>query len=295
MNYRRQATRFPLLTRSGIQIHQSTGSGECDGRRLQPHLHHRYASLATAKAMTASESDTTLQASMTLILFFLCSLHHQWRHCLCAVLERSLLTIVHWPSLSKREPLSICYVYRLHAADSHHYGINTETFIILISPSFEPSSVHQHQQQQQLRKRPPFIMKLFTMLALASAAYAVPTDHEICAARKGGADKVKAIQGLCARRDIVVPSDYAMTGFTSGKQKAWIYGMSLSFNSTQPISCECPCQRVVSTGPNCKPAQWLPKYWCHRQMFALCAASPDGFGATIEKFGKDDCQIFNLT
>ena len=68
-------------------------------------------------------------------------------------------------------------------------------------------------------------MKLFSMLTLATAAYAL-TDQEKCTKMKGGKDTVAAIQAFCSKTNIVVPSTYAANGHKVGKQTALIEGLS---------------------------------------------------------------------
>ena len=75
-------------------------------------------------------------------------------------------------------------------------------------------------------------MQLISVIALASAVYA--TDQQDCRSMKGGADNVAAIQGLCSKTDMVVPSNYAANGHKVGKQLAYITGTSLS---PQPHIC----------------------------------------------------------
>ncbi|KAK5129724.1 hypothetical protein LTR08_002935 [Meristemomyces frigidus] len=112
-------------------------------------------------------------------------------------------------------------------------------------------------------------MKIFSMLTLATAAYAL-TDQELCSKKRYGKSNVLAIQGLCAKTNMVVPSTYAQKGHKHGGQKAAIQG-------------------------NCSPAQWVPQYWCLKQFYDLCAHTTDDKGEDTKKFGSNGCQSFYIT
>ena len=64
-------------------------------------------------------------------------------------------------------------------------------------------------------------MKVFAMLTLASAAYAI-SDQQACSNKRYGKKTVQAIQNFCAKTNMVAPSSYAQKGATVGGQKVGI-------------------------------------------------------------------------
>lgn len=115
-------------------------------------------------------------------------------------------------------------------------------------------------------------MHLTTLLTLALTATltTAKTNEQICAS-KAGSDFVGAINAFCDKTNIVVPSPYGNAGKVVGNAKVRITG-------------------------KCKPAQWVPSYWCRVQMMALCASNPDNAGLGIDRaYGKNGCQFFEIS
>ncbi|KAK5132285.1 hypothetical protein LTR08_009193 [Meristemomyces frigidus] len=107
-----------------------------------------------------------------------------------------------------------------------------------------------------------FTAPLFLAAALTATNVAA-TDQVTCLTRHPNI--YNAINQLCARNNIVVPSAYAANGVSSGGKWAGIAG-------------------------SCNPKQWVPEYWCRKQMMSVCAAAGDGLQAA--SFGKNGCQRF---
>lgn len=87
-----------------------------------------------------------------------------------------------------------------------------------------------------------------------------------CEKREGGAAIMTAINRFCAKTDMVVPSPYANNGVTVNGWTVRIKG-------------------------SCKPAQWVPSYWCTTQLHDVCGEYTEG-GIGLAKYGKNGCQGF---
>ncbi|TKA79688.1 hypothetical protein B0A55_04072 [Friedmanniomyces simplex] len=110
------------------------------------------------------------------------------------------------------------------------------------------------------------LIKLITLAAVATAT----SDQDKCTAKRGGKHAVQAIQALCAKTDMVVPSTYAQNGHTVSSAHAFI-------------------------SSNCSPAEWVPQYWCLTQFYAMCANNDFIGGSTSQRYGNGGCQYFELS
>ena len=84
-----------------------------------------------------------------------------------------------------------------------------------------------------------------------------------------------AIGRFCQKNDLVVPSDYAVTG---------AHG---TYNDPHTRT------KVYITG-SCKPPQWVPQEFCFSQFKELCADSQDKTFSGVEYFGRSNCQRWHI-
>ena len=81
-----------------------------------------------------------------------------------------------------------------------------------------------------------------SLIFIALTSFASAGAHEKCLEKAPSV--VKAIEVFCSKRDLMVPSNYAMSGATDSLP---------------------PRRFVQITGP-CKPKQWIPPKYCKSQL-----------------------------
>ncbi|EME87296.1 uncharacterized protein MYCFIDRAFT_191771 [Pseudocercospora fijiensis CIRAD86] len=110
-------------------------------------------------------------------------------------------------------------------------------------------------------------MKLLTLLTLLIGTLFVSADNSsTCRAKHPIA--WQAINRFCAITNMQIPSTYAKQGFSTGGASVWIDGSILNA---------------------CRPAQWVPKIYCHKQFYAMCAQSK-----SHAFYGRANCQTWRI-
>ena len=114
-------------------------------------------------------------------------------------------------------------------------------------------------------------MKLITLapaLALLTPVLGMNIDINAVKCQQTHPNIFKAIDELCSKTDLVVPSDYAYKG-------KWVNGKQA---------------KITGNCGNMSPV-WVPQYWCRNQFWSVCANS-NSVGRGLGIFGEHKCQVF---
>ncbi|KXT04335.1 hypothetical protein AC578_7917 [Pseudocercospora eumusae] len=110
-------------------------------------------------------------------------------------------------------------------------------------------------------------MRILAFLTLLIGAILVSADDS-STCRSKHPIAWQAINRFCAITNMQVPSGYAKQGYSTGGASVWIDGSVLNA---------------------CRPAQWVPKLYCHKQFYSMCAQSKDH-----AFYGKANCQTWRI-
>lgn len=128
-------------------------------------------------------------------------------------------------------------------------------------------------------------MKLISLVTLIISGLVVADNRGTCKTKHPHA--FDAINRFCSINNLSVPSNFAANGQTNGPRglvKAWI-DSTLAQSTNQAHT-----DQILGTALNpCRPAQWIPKEYCFKQFYAMCAASRDH-----QLYGKANCQTWRI-